>query len=368
MSLDIVEEMSLGLPDRVTKSHLSRIENGQAIPSFPRMFTLSQIYGVPVSSMAERFELCLKAEMYPAGASKKTIDEVLAEASALRRRGRYAEAFVLCESLLERANEIPAAERAGRMIDLRLHCITCLTKLSRDATAKEEGEKLLGEPGLSDDQEVRVLYGFAQNCYRLGKFSVAVMAIERAEQIVARLDPVGPHHAHLAMLKGDVLAHTSRFEEAAESYRFARKTYDSLSDGFYACRARLNLAACLVETGAAREARRILRDVIAVADAEGYDRQRAYAFSHLALLAYRENDIEGAEAYCLRSNRLARSRDYTSILFRNCFYLWRISRSRDDDTGVRTNERTLRTYLNRVEGFMPEAEEFRAFLGGGKNE
>ena len=51
LSLDVVEEMSLGLPDRVTKSHLSRIENGRAIPSFPRMFTLSQIYGVPVAAM-----------------------------------------------------------------------------------------------------------------------------------------------------------------------------------------------------------------------------------------------------------------------------------------------------------------------------
>ncbi len=60
MSLDAVEEMSWDLHERVTKSHLSRIENGQAAPSFSRMITLSQIYGLPLSSMAERFELCLK--------------------------------------------------------------------------------------------------------------------------------------------------------------------------------------------------------------------------------------------------------------------------------------------------------------------
>ena len=29
------------------------------------MFALSQIYGVPVSSLAERFELCLMQRMFP---------------------------------------------------------------------------------------------------------------------------------------------------------------------------------------------------------------------------------------------------------------------------------------------------------------
>ena len=59
LSLAAVEKMSHGLPERVTKSHLSRLENGQATPSFARMYTLSMIYEIPVSSLADRFELCL---------------------------------------------------------------------------------------------------------------------------------------------------------------------------------------------------------------------------------------------------------------------------------------------------------------------
>ena len=59
LSLAAVEKMSHGLPERVTKSHLSRLENGQATPSFARMYTLSMIYGIPVSSLADRFELYL---------------------------------------------------------------------------------------------------------------------------------------------------------------------------------------------------------------------------------------------------------------------------------------------------------------------
>ena len=82
LSLDTVEEMSVGYPERITKSHLSRIENGQAIPSFSRMFTLSQIYGIPVASMAEQFEVDLILGMMPPGSETKSDTELLEEACA----------------------------------------------------------------------------------------------------------------------------------------------------------------------------------------------------------------------------------------------------------------------------------------------
>ncbi len=46
LSLDAVEEMSSGYSERLTKSHLSRIENGLAEPSVRKLFALSQIYGM----------------------------------------------------------------------------------------------------------------------------------------------------------------------------------------------------------------------------------------------------------------------------------------------------------------------------------
>ena len=67
LSLAAVEEMSSGLPERVTKSHLSRIENGQARPSFARMFTLSRIYDISVSSFAEGFESCVEQRIGRSG-------------------------------------------------------------------------------------------------------------------------------------------------------------------------------------------------------------------------------------------------------------------------------------------------------------
>ena len=58
LSLAAVEKMSTGLPERVTKSHLSRLENGHAAPSLAGMYTLSMIYEITVSSLADRFERC----------------------------------------------------------------------------------------------------------------------------------------------------------------------------------------------------------------------------------------------------------------------------------------------------------------------
>ena len=368
LSLDAVEEMSLELPGRVTKSHLSRIENGQAIPTFPRMFTLSRIYGVPVSHLAERFELCIRFGMFPPAAVAKPIAEALAQARRLRIAGRHTEALLFYESLLERREEISEDERAGWAIDIKLKCINCLVKLSREASAKEECEKLLGSTGLTANQKVLTLQYFAMCCYRLGKFTVSMMAVEQAERDLANLENSEPLEASLLTMKGNLHSIGQRFSEAADAYRDAIKKFNKLSDAFEVCRTQLNLAAALLENGSLTEARKLLLKTLRAAEDAGYDRQRAFALSHLALLAYRGGDLEGAEAHCLRSNRLARPREYVSVLFRNCYYLWRIAQTREDDTGVRTNERTLRTYLSRVEDYLPEAEEFRVFLGGGKNE
>jgi tetratricopeptide (TPR) repeat protein len=361
LSLDAVEEMSVGMPERVTKSHLSRIENGRAIPTFPRMFTLSQIYGIPVSFLAERFEICLKRGMFPQEMFVRPVDEIRAEARRLRTAGRHAEALVLYEVLLERETGSPAE----CVIDVRLEIVNCLVKLAREASAKEECEELLGSQAMTPRQKVVALQYFAICCYRLSKFTVAMMAIEKAEVELRALDEPDELRAHLAVLKGNLHFVTRRYTEAAEDFRQALEQFDRLGDAFESCRTRLNLASALIEVGARPRAREILKEALVTAEAAGYDRQRAYALSHMGMLAFREEDMDAAEAHCLRSNSFARPRDYGAVLFRNCYYLWRIAQLRRDEAGIRTNERTLRTYLSRVGDYMPEADEFRTHLSGG---
>ena len=102
------------------------------------------------------------------------------------------------------------------------------------------------------------------------------------------------------------------------------------------------------------------------AESSGYDRFKALALGHLALLRFRQDDLAAAESFALRSNTIARPTEFASLVFRNCFYLWRIAQTRGDEAGVRANERTLRVYVHRVEEHMPEAARFRSHLAGAK--
>jgi transcriptional regulator with XRE-family HTH domain len=91
LSLDAVEEMTSEFPDRVTKSHLSRIENGSAVPSFGKMFALSQIYGIPIASMAERFEIDLLRESRAVDVSNLTAAAALDDLERMELTGAYQE-------------------------------------------------------------------------------------------------------------------------------------------------------------------------------------------------------------------------------------------------------------------------------------
>jgi len=362
LSLDAVEEMTVGYPGRVTKSHLSRIENGQAVPTFPRMFALSQIYGVPITSLAERFEMDLRRAMLATDIEDKSYDELRDESEKLRSQGRYFEVLAIYDAILDQA--APDFDR-DTMTQVKLARINSLIHLARFVSAKDECEDLLSHPWLSAEQRVVALQCFAMCCYRLSKFTFALMALDTIADELDKMEHPDRHRAYMATLKGNLFSVTDRPEEAAEAYAEAIKKFEELSNPFEACRSRINLAFALIELGRRSGARRHLQRALRDAEAQGYDRQMSHALSNLGLLAYKEGDEASAEAYCLRSNSIARPREYVSVVFRNCYYLWRIARSRGDQAGIKANERSLRAYLGRVEDFLPEAHAYRAHLAGG---
>ena len=366
LSLDAVEEMSQGFPERLTKSHLSRIETGQAIPTFPKLFALSRIYGVPVASMAERFDLELQRGAFVTDISGKSDEEAKAEALSLTRSGRHLEALALCIAVLERMKDAGDDPRKVKIhLDLRLYTIDCLIKLDRHEMAKADCEDLLGHPGLNLEQRLMSLHYFVLCCNRLRKYTVARMALEGIEK---ELDSPGAPprlRADIASARASVLRSMGLAPEAAEGFRRAKEMYEALQDPFETCRASANLGLVLFETGDAAAAKEHLEASLRVAEASGYDRLRAVAMSHLAMLAHESKDYATAEAMALRSNAIARPREYLSLVFRNCFYLWKVAAAKRDEAAVKLNERTLRVFLSRLEEDLPEAIAFRKHLAGG---
>ena len=366
LSLDAVEELSAGYAERVTKSHLSRIENGQAVPSFSRLFTLSRIYGVPVASLAERFEIDLRTQHVSADLVRRSEPDLLEEAAKLRAAGRYVEALALYESLLDRRGEAPGEEAARAVLDLRLHRANCLWHIGCYGLAKDECEEILSSPELLPGRRLLVLENFVICCVNLGRFTVAMMALEQAERDLE--SPEAPERlgADLSAIRGLVHVVLGEPGRAVEWYRKAIRLYEGIRDPLESCRCAVNLGYALLQSGDASAAEEILGASLATASAAGYARLEALALGTLAVLRFRKGDLAGAEGLALRSNSIARPAEHISLVFRNCFYLWRIAQARGDEGGVRANERTLRVYVSRVEDYVPEVQEFRAHLAGAK--
>jgi tetratricopeptide (TPR) repeat protein len=362
LSLDSVEEMSFGFPERVTKSHLSRIENGLAVPSFPRMFTLSQIYGIPVSLMADRFEMELKRGMAESELRDKSDEELLDAAAQLRQAGRYPETLTVIDVMLERHASSVRDEDELSAVEVRLRSkrIQCLIHLGRYRLAKEECEELLAKP-LPHDKKIETLISFATCCLRLERYTVASMALEHA---ASEIEVTGPHRlaADLEATRGAVRYAMADYRAALECHKRALSTYDQLHIPFETCRMRINVSSSLIELGSLDEAKKVLLMALEEAEQAGFDRQRALALSNFALLSYKLGDEAATEAYCIRSNSIARPREYVPVVFRNCYYLWKIAQRRGDPHSQKANERTLKAYLGRLEERLAEASAFRASL------
>ena len=365
LSLDAVEEMSLGYPERVTKSHLSRIENGQAVPTFPRMFALSRIYGLPIASVAEKFEVDLDLEMRPSDVAGKSFKQIESEIDALRMSGRHREALALVSAALELFNAVDVASRDTESIkELRLYEINCLIHLQRFESAKVECEELLNHDDLSNRQLLWALIAFVNCSYRLQRFTVAKMGLERIDRELTTHDHPPRARAVAESARGAAFCSMGCTQDAAVAFEQALQLFRHLGDRFQACKAQVNLAQALIDLGEPNKARAHLLRALRVTEDSGYDKLNALALSHLVVVARRRSDDDTAEAYALRSNAIARPREYTSILFRNCYYLREIAAERGDEASVRSNERTLKAFLSRVEPDLPEAIRYRARLTG----
>jgi len=363
LSLDAVQEMSLGYRERVTKSHLSRIESGQAVPSFPRMFTLSQIYGVPVTSLAERFELELLREQTHVEVVDWSDEALLVLAEELKQAGKYSELVQLTAAVRERPE--PISPVAARHLDI--YRIDALLHLERYESAKLESEVFLGASDTTTELRIRGLLCLAIASYRLKRHTIASMALSAAENDLGDGTEFRSLAARLISLRAAILHGTGHFDAAAPAFDKAIVAHVEAQDMFEACRARINLGETLMRLGRHGVARRHLEAGLREADGSGYDRLRCYALSNLGALSYHEGHLDAAEGHLLRSNVIARPREYLTLLFQSCYYLWRIAIEKGDKAAERANEQTLRSYLGRVEADLDEAARFRVHLAGGRH-
>jgi len=364
LSLDAVEELSAGFPEKVTKSHLSRIENGLAFPTFPRLMAMSHIYGVPIASLAERYEVEIRRGMKPVDLGGKSDDEVIQQVDALIRSGELAEALPSAWALFERRNEAAfgAPFVDDRSFDVRVRIIACMNLSGRYEYAKGLVEETFGATGVVEPQRLVLLQLLATTSYRLRRYTIALLAIEECERAATRDDVAPRFLPDVLALKANLLQSMGQQAEAIAHYRRAADRYRSIGNDYESASARINLAEALGEAELTAEARKVLGEVLSDMEAGSFERLRAIALCVSAKVEFKNGNLDEADRLAVKSNLIARRIEHPALVFKNCFYLWRIAQVRGDQAAMRLNERTLRSYLGRIEGGDPEVEEFRGTL------
>jgi tetratricopeptide (TPR) repeat protein len=317
--------------------------------------------------MAERFEVDLLREMIPVDAAAASIEATIETLNGFKESGKYREGLALVVAHLDRVRgPEPTGSSTLEEHELRVWHIEFLSQLQRYELAKVSCEQLLAQPGLTDSQRLRAMMLFVICSYRLRRYTIAWMAVEQIERDPHLADQPPKTRAHVVAIRAVVEFALGQFDAAISNFERAIHLYRDAPDTFEACRSQINLASTLIRIDRTAEAEPHLKAALKTAETAGYDKLKALALSHLAVMRYRSEDFEGAETYALRSNTIARPREYLTIVFRNCYYLRGVAERRGDRVTVVQNERTLRSYVHRVDPDVPEVIAYRAEVGGGQ--
>jgi transcriptional regulator with XRE-family HTH domain len=366
LSLDSVAELTGGFKDPVTKSHLSRVENGLAEPSFRRLYALCQVYKLNLTSLAEQYELGLRQEeIEPLTSNRLAPGEMLLEASELRRAGDYATALAMYEMLLvQETIELDGMSHAQTVLQLEIYRVNCLIQMAFFHAAREQLETLLDHAELTGLQRAHCVHFMAVTAWRQGKREYAAILLKDLTESAAEIkeDRLYPS---ILWTRGNIAVTSKKLDEALACYQEASRRYGCLEMKFQDGFVRRLLADVYTRKKKFRKSREILQGVLTVAEANGYEKQTALILSDLAFIAWQQEELPKAESYCRRSNALARPREYIDLVFRNCFILWKIADITGNVQSLKINLRTLRTYQGRVNETLDELHEFKREVSGG---
>ncbi|GEM_PF-4378047 len=366
LSLDTVAELTGGFKEPITKSHLSRIENGLAEPTFRRMYALCQVYKVNITSLAELYELDLrKEEQRPRLSNKTSPDQMQEEANELCLAGDYVTALAVYEMMLDQGKiRLKNMSEDETAIHLQIRRVNCLIQTAHYFAARECAENMLDHPAISPIHRAYFLHFIAEAAWRQKKIKYAALLLDELPVAIpeVREDPLYPS---LLWTKGNIAFAQKQFDEALDSYRESARLFDSYKMIFQSGFVNRLTANVHIRKKQFRRSLEILHNVQQLSEKNGYEKLTALVLSDLAYIAWEKQEFDKAEAYCRKSNEFARPREYIDLIFRNCFYLWRIAESNGNKQSAKINLRTLRTYQGRVHDSLDELSDFTRYMGGG---
>lgn len=357
-SLRRVEERARAEGGEIDNSQLSRYEKGICYPSFDKLRILANVFNVSIQSFSDVVDLEIFEDLKPASG---TAEELVNAGIESLRAGDNARAFAIFERTLELlAEAAPTSENQELTGRARINQAAALTRLGKLSLAEQELRSALRSADrLSPTLQARALLALANIHADQGDSFLSEMEAERADRL-AREESLDLLAAMAVHTQARVLADQGQYARAIERFREASALYGKCDEPYESLRVRVNIGACYVWLGKAREGIRMLRASVAESRSGQHRRIEALAWRSLGQAYYRQQDYTRARACFRESNSLAVYNDerQADILFFNAYYDWKMAGQDNNPTREKIAFGRLKALRSSLERKFAEVEDF----------
>lgn len=348
LSLNDVESLSRTFPESISKSYLSRCENGRHNLALAKMIPLSRINEVAPEVLVERLELDMELDKVggpeTAGLS---YTELTQRGKAALDHGVLWEAYALLRDSIGVASH---SEIMGRLRDHteQLLCAymnfsAAAVKLGRSRLALHELEYIKGSGGLSQRVFPILLERLSTTYLHMNRLNDARThadaAIAEAERI-GQVEYLGYFYSNRALIADRETYH----DQAVRLHQKAFQAFRDAGCQTECARTLSNLAQTYFDLGRYKSARRALAASERIAAPLHQDRTRALIRIKLGEIEELEGKPQEAAQHWREAANMARQRNDRVVRFQAEYYLYRQALNVGDGMTARAiGRRLLRT-------------------------
>ncbi|MCU0222868.1 MAG: helix-turn-helix domain-containing protein [Acidobacteria bacterium] len=357
LTLEDVERLTMQEPEPITRSLLSRLENGKARVSALKLMALSRLFRVRLGLLAERLELSHElARLEQEGLEQWPLDDLLARARQAGLAGEIPRALLLYEQAELRALEAGDPRPRARC---RIGAARALAAAGRFHAARALLDDLTTE-ALSPEDRAWTLFLVARVAFGLGQPLLARAAHAALRELPrpwpAEVEAGAPAlHAQCLESDGQLDAALEAWLQAVDGARRAGEPQLEAA-GMTA------LAAIERRRGRLAQAADWARRARAVAEARGLSQAVVQALVEESRTEAQRRRGDSARALLAQARRLARKLDLAPELFDVYLELWRLGVREHDQAEARAALRALRQVVRFLESYPPGADDVRPLL------
>ena len=363
LSLDDVGSLSRTFADPVTKSYLSRVENGRISLALSKMIPLSRIYEIPPEVLLERLELDMELDKV-GGPDTELLDyaELTQRGKVAIDRGYVWDAYGYFRDAVQVAAVSPLFGRLRDHVEQLLCAFMNLSgaamKLGRARLACHELRYIRASQGLSGRfgpllmERLATAYLAMNEVKSACEWADAAIAQAEANQDSEYLGYLYSSRARIALEASDARGALLLFQKAFDAYREAGSNSE--------CAVTLyNLAWTYYSMGRRKSARRALASADRLAAPLQQLRTRALNRILLGEIEETENQLAAAEQHWLEAVSMARQLDDKTIRFRAEYFLYRQALMTGRSLAARSIEKRLRRSAAWISQDVAELDAFR---------